>query len=224
MTAHGVWDVVSTAIVAAAAVRMLGFYLYDRSGRAAESPDRHVQDWEEWAESGFRVGPKDATMVVATFIDFQCPFCKTFAPVLDSVLTEFEGEAALEFHHFPLQSHEFALPAAIAAECADRQGRFIQMYHTLYAQWDSVGETRWGALAADAGIRDIPAFEACTQLPADTFERIGAGRALGERIGVIGTPTVYVNGRSFNGRSVAAFRDRAEELGLSGPEWQRTTP
>jgi protein-disulfide isomerase len=214
MTARGIWDVVSAAIVAVAAVTMLGFYLYDRADRVADAPERHAQDWEEWAESGIRVGPEDATMVVATFIDLTCPFCRTLAPVLDSVLTEFEGDAALEFHHFPLRSHEFALPAAIAAECAERQGRFIQMYHTLYALSDSVGKKPWGALAAEAGVDDIPAFEACTQLPADAFDRIGDGLALAGRIGVIATPTVYVNGTLLNGRSVAAFRGMAEELGV----------
>jgi hypothetical protein len=47
-----------------------------------------------------------------------------------------------------------------------RQGRFMQMYHTLYAQSDSVGKKPWGALAAESGLEldDIPTFEACTQL------------------------------------------------------------
>lgn len=214
MTRRGIWDVASSAVVAVAAVTLLGFYLYDRADRAAQAPRRHLEDWEEWAESGIRVGPEDATMVVATFIDFQCPFCKTLAPVLDSALTEFGGGVALEFYHFPLRSHEFALPAAIGAECAERQGRFTQMYHTLYAQSDSLGKKPWRALAAEAGIEDIPTFESCMQLPTDTFDRIGDGLALAGRIGVIGTPTVYVNGTLFDGRSVAAFRGMAKELGL----------
>jgi protein-disulfide isomerase len=208
------WDVVSSAIVSVAAVSMLGFYLYDRVDRGTESPQRQQKDWQEWAGSGIRVGPENATMVVATFIDFQCPFCRTFAPVLDSILAEFDGGVALEFYHFPLQSHEHALPAAIGAECAERQGRFVQMYHTLYAQSDSLGEKPWGQLAAEAGVQDIPAFESCTELPADEFDRIGDGLALAGRIGIIGTPTVYVNGTLFNGRSVAAFRSMAEDLGL----------
>jgi hypothetical protein len=49
------------------------------------------------------------------------------------------------------------------------------MYHTLYALSDSVGKKPWGALAAEAGVDDIPAFEACTQLPADAFDRMGMG-------------------------------------------------
>lgn len=215
MTGREIWDILSTSIVAVAAVTMLGFYLHDRENSMAGAPTRQALDWEEWAEAGIREGPDDATMVVATFIDFTCPFCKSLAPVLDSVLTEFEGDVALQFHHFPLRSHEFGLSAAIAAECADQQGRFIEMYHALYAQSDSVGNKPWSAIASDAGVRDIRVFESCTQLPADAFQRIGDGLALAGRNGVTGTPTVYVNGTLFNGRSVAAFRGRAEELAIA---------
>jgi protein-disulfide isomerase len=153
--------------------------------------------------------------VIATFVDFQCPYCKALAPVLDSILNEFDGQVALEVHHFPLPSHERALPMAIASECADRQGRFKEMYTTLYVQADSIGKKPWAAIASDARIADIPAFEACAKLPAGTFKRIDSGLTLGRRIGVRGTPTVYINGTYTLDRTVAEFRSSAKELGAS---------
>ena len=71
-----------------------------------------------------------------------------------------------------------------------------------------------GAFAADAGVQDIPGFEECIQEPPATFARITAGRALGQRIGVNGTPEVWVNGELFLGRTVEAFREKARELRL----------
>jgi protein-disulfide isomerase len=216
MTKRDIWEIASTAIVTVAVVSMLGIYLYDRT-RAARPREKHEPDWQSWAETGIRIGPEDAKMVVATFVDFRCPYCRSLAPVLDSVLAEYKGDVALEIHHFPLPNHELAVPTAIASECADRQGKFRQMYHTLYNQSDSVGIKTWRALAADAEIEDIPAFEACVQLPAEKFSRIAAGRALGVRIGITGTPTVYVNGTRSSQRSVAGFRGIAEKLDVSRP-------
>lgn len=216
ITKRDIWELSSTAIVVVAAVSMLSVYLYDRT-RAADSRQRYEPDWQDWAETGIRIGPDDATMVIATFVDFRCPYCRTLAPVLDSVVAEFRGHVAVEVHHFPLPSHELAVPTAIAAECAHQQGRFSQMYHALYDQMDSVGIKPWRAIAADAEIVDIPAFEACMQLPAERFRRIAAGRALGERIGITGTPTVYVNGTLTRQRSFAAFRDIAKALGVMRP-------
>ena len=88
------------------------------------------------------------------------------------------------------------------------------MYRTLYSQMEAVGSKPWNALAIDAGIPDLNAFEKCIRLPYEAFDRIAAGRELGESIGVTGTPKVWVNGELFPGRSLAAFRKRAKELGL----------
>ncbi|MEX0891249.1 MAG: thioredoxin domain-containing protein [Gemmatimonadota bacterium] len=215
MTKRDIWEIASTAIITISVIGMLGMYLYDRRSRVTGSPEQHEPDWQTWAETGIRIGPDNAGMVIAQFVDFRCPYCSGFAPVLDSVLAAFDGEVALEIHHFPLASHELAVPTAVAAECADRQGKFRQMYNTLYEQMDSVGRKTWRELAADAEIGDIPAFEACIQLPAEQFSRIAAGRALGERIGITGTPTIYVNGTLSRERSFVGFQDIAQELGVS---------
>lgn len=153
-------------------------------------------------------------MVVAAFMDFTCPFCRDLVPVFDSLSAEFPGEVAIEFHHFPLHGHEFTIPSAIASECAQRQGRFAAMYRTLYSQMEAIGSRPWKALAVEAGLPDLDSFEECIHLPPEAFDRIAAGRELGERIGVTGTPKVWVNGEFFPGRSLAAFRKKAKDLGL----------
>ena len=68
--------------------------------------------------------------------------------------------------------------------------------------------------AEEAGVPDLAAFEECVRLPADSFPRIQAGRELGERRNIGGTPTLFVNGRRFDARSFAELQGVAEELGL----------
>ncbi len=216
VTVRGAWEFISTTVVAVAAITMLLFYFHDRTGGAPPSVAAQavVDDWQDWEESANRMGAEGATMVVAAFMDFTCPFCRDLVSVFDSLIVEFPREVAIEYHHFPLYGHEFTIPSAIASECAQRQGRFAAMYHTLYSQMEAVGSKPWNGFAADAGIPDLNAFDQCIQLPKEAFGRIVAGRKLGESIGVTGTPKLWVNGEFFAGRDLAALRKRAKELGL----------
>ena len=169
MTLRGVWEVASTGIVALAAVTILVLHLHDRNQEPVTpgaEPTSH-DDWESWGTSGIRVGAPDASMVVATFMDFNCPYCGKLAPVLDSLRTDFPDRVAIEHYHFPLRRHDFAVPSAQAAECAHRQGRFWAMYLSLFSQMDSIGTRSWRDFASDAGVPNTGAFEACMALPLD---------------------------------------------------------
>jgi protein-disulfide isomerase len=217
LTAREKLDVISTTVVVFAVLTMLAFYLHDRKPIRSpwEAAHTYVEEWREWDESGIRIGAEEASMVVTVFSDFCCPFCRDLVPVLDSLRAEFPDDVAIEHHHFPLNRHEFAVPSAVAAECADQQGVFPAFYRMLFSQMDSIGSKAWGAFAAEAGVLDLPAFEECIQAPPDDFPRIAAGRALGERISVRSVPSVWVNGEAFlEQRILAAFLTKARELGL----------
>jgi len=162
-------EALSSVIVALIALAMLVLYVNDR-GSAARDMDPgpvHVQDWQDWHVDGIRRGPEDAPMVVAAFTDFRCPYCRRLAPVLDSLMDLFPDQVAVEHFHFPLAGHDKAVPASMASECAERQMVFGEMYRILFAQLDSTGLRSWSALAADAGVRDLEAFEECMKLPID---------------------------------------------------------
>jgi len=205
-------DVLSTLLVAVAAVIMLGFYVSDR--RPGTSEGQYAEDWQAWDVAGVHVGPADAGMVISVFMDFTCPFCRNLVPALDSIMAEYPREVAMRFHHFPL-GREGSFESAVAAECASLQGRFSEMYRVIYALSDSIGKRSWEAFGRDAGVPDVQEFEECTARPPESFPRITAARELADRLEVRGTPTIWVNGHRFNqGRSVAAFRQKAADLGL----------
>ena len=211
-------ETVSTVLLTAAAVAVAAVYIYGQLtggpgvlGEVVE--DREIENWEEDTTLGIRIGPADARMVVTEFMDFTCPFCAMVAPAIDSLLSHYPADVAVVFQHFSLD-RPLSLPSAVAAECAERQGKFKPMYQLLFAQQELLGSKDWATFAEEAGIADLAAFEACMELPANSFPRIDAGRDIGSRRGVTGTPTIYVNGRRFGGRSFEEFREVAEQLGL----------
>jgi protein-disulfide isomerase len=74
--------------------------------------------------------PPDVSIQI--FSDFQCPFCKMFAPAAREVESKgIEGiSTKVEFRNFPLSFHPFAQLAAQAAMAAREQGKFWEMHPT----------------------------------------------------------------------------------------------
>ncbi|AFS81223.1 DSBA oxidoreductase [Candidatus Nitrosopumilus koreensis AR1] len=90
------------------------------------------------------IGNPDAPITIIEFSDFQCPFCARFyTQTLPLLLDQYieEGKVKLVFRDFPIQSiHPNALPASVAAECANEQGKFKEMHDILFdnqVQWSN---------------------------------------------------------------------------------------
>ena len=209
-------DKAATVLLTAAALAVASVYVYGQvtDGHGEVAKEGEIVNWRDDTALGIRIGPADARMVVTEFMDFTCPFCAMLVPAVDSLLARYPADAALVFQHFPRDGRSLSLPSAVAVECAERQDRFKPMYRLLFAQQESLGTRDWVGFAERAGIPDVAAFEACAALPVDSFPRIEAGRDLGLRRNVTGTPTIYVNGRRFGGRSFREFQEVAEKLGL----------
>ena len=82
------------------------------------------------------IGNPDAPITIIEFSDFQCPFCARFhIQTLPTIMEEYieKGTVKLVFRDFPIQSiHPNAVPASVAAECANEQGKFKQMHDILF--------------------------------------------------------------------------------------------
>jgi len=82
------------------------------------------------------IGNPDAPIIIIEFSDFQCPFCARFhIQTLPTIMEEYieKGTVKLVFRDFPIQSiHPNAVPASVAAECANEQGKFKQMHDILF--------------------------------------------------------------------------------------------
>jgi protein-disulfide isomerase len=143
-------------------------------------------------------GDPNAPVKLVVFNDLECPYCRHYVSITDSLQAAHSSEVSTFMVHFPLSAiHRFADVAARAAECASREGRFVEMLGTIYHAQDSLGLLGWGDLGSRAGVRDTSKLSLCVR-ESEEPERIRAGKRIGESIGVMATPTVIVNGWLFS--------------------------
>jgi protein-disulfide isomerase len=157
-------------------------------------PPVAVSDWQRVAGKGHRIGPADAPVTLVVFSDFECPFCARFATdALPALEQEFGGNMAVLFRHWPLQGHEWAYPAARAAECAAAQDRFREFHDAVFRSRSLLGKQSFHEFARTAGVRDLAAFERCATA-SDPVASIGEDVEEARRTGGRGTPTIVING------------------------------
>src|SRR4030095_12212795 len=82
------------------------------------------------------LGSPTATVTIEEFADFQCGSCAAAHPVLKEINSAYAGNKNVRFvfRNFPLQMHDKAYDAAVAAESAGLQGtsKFWQMQDQLF--------------------------------------------------------------------------------------------
>lgn len=169
-------------------------------------------------------GVFDAPVTLIEFSDFQCPACKSYAPILSELSRQFPNELRIVYKHFPLRSiHPGAEPAARASEAASLQGRFWDMHDTLFENQDAWGRAPSRNLfekyAGDIGLNTeqfIRDFESSA-----VREKVASDSRLSAELGLNSTPSFYLNGKKIrNPLSVEEFAELIRaELG-NAPETQ----
>jgi protein-disulfide isomerase len=155
-------------------------------------------------------GAAEPLVTLVEFSDFQCPFCGSFAQVLDELLLAYPNDLRVVFMQFPLPMHQNAELAAKAAVAAQAQGRFWAMHDEMFANRTRLDRAGLDALAAELGLE--PARFAADLEAKATVDRVAWEIAIGGRLGVRGTPSCFVNCRALTGApEPAALRDLIEE-------------
>jgi len=139
------------------------------------------------------MGDSTAPVTIVELADLQCPACAGFHPKLKAILKELPHTVSALYVPYPMSYHKQAKPAAYAADCAFRAGRFSEWVDAIYTKQDSLGTKPWEDFAREAGIRDTKGIAQCAN---DTtrLRRIDAGLAFGEKVGLAGTPTIIIDG------------------------------
>ncbi|MCX6774479.1 MAG: thioredoxin domain-containing protein, partial [DPANN group archaeon] len=106
------------------------------------------------------------------------------------------GKVKLIFEDFPLNFHENAKPAAIAAECANQQGKFWEFQNLAYTNQANLSADNYEAWAKSLNL-DMNKFDTCL-VANETATNVAKDLADGLTAGVQGTPTLFI-GNAKNG-------------------------
>jgi protein-disulfide isomerase len=167
-------------------------------------------------DGGSVLGSPSAPVVLEVWSDYQCPVCGRFArDYLPRLVAEFVVPGTLRIVEQSIDilgtdDPSESLLAAVATDCAGRQGRYWAYHDWLF--WNQDGENlgafnhdRLLALAAKVGL-EAATFESCLDSAAaesEALSRTAAARAAG----VASTPTFVVNGQTVVG--LVAYDDLA---------------
>ncbi len=140
-----------------------------------------------------RDGDRTPDVTIVVFADFQCPHCRHLLETLADVVQAYPGQVQLVFKHAPVDTHRAAEPAAEAAVCAQRQGKFWELESLLFANQQRLAREDVDKLAKQAGL-DVSQFTADLD-GARCDDRVAADIADAKKLAIYGTtPVVFVNG------------------------------
>jgi protein-disulfide isomerase len=168
----------------------------------ADSPN--ARDDPSW-------GPVDAKVTIVEFADFECPACRQwYSSVYNLLYQNYRSEVRFIYRDFPLTStHPNAQPAAIAANCANEQGRYWEYFNKLFGDPRGLGGDLYRTYAQEVGM-DVAVFSNCIANN-NYVNEINLDMGDAEKLTVNAVPAFFINGQILIGvQPYETFRQKIE--------------
>jgi protein-disulfide isomerase len=140
-----------------------------------------------------RLGSSDAKIAMIEFSDFQCPFCRRYHNrTFDQIKQRYvdTGKLIYVYRDFPLPSHRQAPMAAVAANCAGKQGAYWAMQRSLYAPGAQLSRDYYLSSAKRLGLKPKK-FEKCLS-DRSQMDEVTRDTRYGASLGIRGTPAFFI--------------------------------
>ena len=154
--------------------------------------------------------PKGAKIALVVFQDLECPDCARAHPLIEEAARTYKIPVVQ--HDFPLPYHQWSLEAAVMARYFDSKSAKLgdQFRTEVFAHQPEITKENLRAFAdkfAAAHKVTLPVFVD----PEGKFAAaIEADKALGQRIGITHTPTLYVVSNRRGGTPFVEVVDRSK--------------
>jgi len=146
--------------------------------------------------------PKGSKVAIIVFEDLECPQCAKASPMLHEAAKKYN--IPLIQHDFPLRQHPWSYEAAVNARYFDSKSEKLGDEYRLYIFANQASVTKQNL----RGISEKWAQDHGITLPfivdptGEFAAKVDADRAMGERIPLEHTPTVYIVNDSGRGAAV----------------------
>jgi protein-disulfide isomerase len=135
-------------------------------------------------------GPANAPITIVEFSDFECPYCGGVEETLRQLESRYPTQIRLAYRDLPF--HRRAEPAAEASRCALAQGKYWPYHDLLFGNQQHLENG------------DLSKYAARLKMDAKTFDQCIAHKIYaadiqhdldeGQKFGITGTPTFFING------------------------------
>ncbi|MDA9951234.1 DsbA family protein [Oligoflexaceae bacterium] len=137
-------------------------------------------------------GKPSAKVHIVEFADYQCPHCKHAAESFKKILKK-RKDVHFTFVDFPINPSKISTVVAHGAYCANKQGKYWDYHYMAFEGQSSLSKTSPLDFAKKLKLKTAE-FEKCLASK-EAKEMVERGREEGERVGVTGTPGIFINGR-----------------------------
>lgn len=172
-------------------------------------------------------GDENAPITMVEFSDFQCPYCQRFfLQTLPQIAENYieTGKVKFIYRDYLIDGHNQAPYAALAAQCANDEGKFFEMHDELF-----INQPEWSgnekALEIMAGYAkkiglNASAYKKCMDEKKYSDE-IKKDVIDGITLGITGTPGFFINGKEVSGAMPyeLVFKPILDAE-LEGKEWE----
>ena len=121
-------------------------------------------------------------------------------PQLEQLLIKYPGKVKVVFKNFPIRSHKYALKASVAALAAEPSGKFWEFHDMLFSNYNRLNDQKIQEIVGLLGLDETKFKE--QQKNSAITQRIRQDYEEGIRIGVRGTPTIFINGKKLRERGM----------------------
>ncbi len=184
------WAVIAVIVIIFAGVFIIsGNKNKGTTSKSAAAPSQNI------------IGKGSTGVTLVEYGDFECPYCEEYAPAVQQAQAKYNDQIFFQFRNFPLVNvHPNAFAASRAAEAAALQNKFWGMYEALYLNsnwqvWSTASDPTpyFNQYATQLGLNP-------TQFKADfasskVNDTVNADMAAGNKLGVQGTPTFFLDGK-----------------------------
>jgi protein-disulfide isomerase len=146
------------------------------------------------------VGPADARVTVVEFADLECPTCAEMQKFIETqLIPKYGDKVRVVFKEFPLVTiHDWSLQAAIANECAYQMNpaSYVRYRSIIFESQGMINAANVRQLLLDFGQRvglNQLKLSVCLDSKS-SLPRIEADMQEGRKLGVMSTPTLFING------------------------------
>jgi len=177
----------------------------------------------EVASDDYIKGNKDASVTIVEYLDFECPACGAYYPLVKTLSEEYKSNVRFVTRYFPLMGHKNGFLSAYAVEASSKQDKYWEMYDILF-----VNQKDWGGKeSADPTIFEDYAKQ--IGLNIDQFkkdrdskevkDRVNKDLSSGKIAGVSGTPSFFLNGEKIpNPKTLEDFKTFIDAAILKAPK------